>query len=203
MTTVVVGGHAKKVGKTSVVASLIAAFPEYSWTAIKISPHEHGINLNAAKEHSRAGEEHTYSILEERKRDGNSDTSRFLAAGASRSLWVCVRPGQLESAMPRLLPIIRSDPYVIIESNAILRFIRPDLYIMVLRFDIEDFKDSARELLRQADAAVVVNSGSIQPAWKEIPREAWASIQLFPTTDPGIVPKGLLDLMRSRLHAGK
>ena len=41
MPIIVVGGHARNVGKTSVVAGLISAFPQYSWTAIKISSHQH------------------------------------------------------------------------------------------------------------------------------------------------------------------
>jgi len=37
MAIVVVGGHSRSVGKTSVVAGLIAALREFNWTALKIT----------------------------------------------------------------------------------------------------------------------------------------------------------------------
>lgn len=196
MTTVVVGGHSRNVGKTSVAAALISALSEYSWTAIKISPHWHEGAPEASEESIK---ESSFEIIEENNRQGRTDTSRFLAAGAARSLWVRVREGQLAAAMQTLLPIIRADPFVIVEGNSILRFIRPDLFIIVIRFDVEDFKESAREMLKQAHAAVVVNFNPSQPPRKEISQEALAGIPLFVTADPQIVPGGLVDLVRSKL----
>ena len=74
---------------------------------------------------------------------GSSDTSRFLAAGACRSLWVRIEEDHSDAAQ-QLLPILQSCPFVMIESNRILSVMRPDLYLMVLRYDTGDFKDSAR-----------------------------------------------------------
>jgi cobyrinic acid a,c-diamide synthase len=34
MSLIVVGGHSRSVGKTSVVAGLIAALPEFHWSAM-------------------------------------------------------------------------------------------------------------------------------------------------------------------------
>ena len=57
MAVIVVGGHSRNVGKTSVVAGLISAFSRYSWTAVKISWHRHAevfdgeIRLRAANRH--------------------------------------------------------------------------------------------------------------------------------------------------------
>jgi hypothetical protein len=38
---VVVGGQARKVGKTRAICDIIRATPEARWVAIKVSPHEH------------------------------------------------------------------------------------------------------------------------------------------------------------------
>jgi hypothetical protein len=38
---IVVGGHSRNIGKTSVICGIIRALPTWNWTAIKISPHEH------------------------------------------------------------------------------------------------------------------------------------------------------------------
>jgi hypothetical protein len=189
MTTVVIGGHSRNVGKTSVAAGLIAAFSQYPWTAIKISSHQHAGFSEAAP-----GE-----FYEERDREGRSDTSRFLAAGASRALWVRIGEDNLESAMQRLLPIIQSCPFALVESNRILRYIHPDLFILVLRYDIEEFKDSARETLSRAHAIVAVNSGSSLPSWKGVSREALQGIPLFTTADPIRIPRRLIDFVQSRL----
>ena len=43
MAVIVVGGHSRSVGKTSVVAGIIAALPEMRWTAAKITQYGHGI----------------------------------------------------------------------------------------------------------------------------------------------------------------
>ena len=43
MALIVVGGHSRSVGKTSVVAGIIAALPEMHWTAAKITQYGHGI----------------------------------------------------------------------------------------------------------------------------------------------------------------
>ena len=43
MALVVVGGHSRNVGKTSVVAGLIAALPEFKWTAMKITQYGHNV----------------------------------------------------------------------------------------------------------------------------------------------------------------
>src|SRR5580698_2068550 len=43
MAIVVIGGHSRSVGKTSVVAGLIAALPAYHWTALKITQYGHGV----------------------------------------------------------------------------------------------------------------------------------------------------------------
>jgi molybdopterin-guanine dinucleotide biosynthesis protein len=187
MTTIVVGGHSRKVGKTSVAAALIAAFPRYPWTAIKISSHWHDDASDVCAVH------------EESDRTGKTDTSRFLAAGATRSLWVCVRENEWETAIQRLLPILQSSPFLIIESNRILQHIRPDLYILVLRYDVEDFKVSARDSFSQAHAVVAVHTCARQPAWKGILNGARAGIPVFTVEDPSEIPSGLLDLVRSRL----
>jgi hypothetical protein len=184
MTTVVVGGHSRKVGKTSVAAGIVGAFPQCRWTAVKITSHRHDEVLSTA-------------IYEETDRSGHSDTSRFLAAGAARALWVRANEKGLDSVVRQLLPDIQSDPYVLIESNRILKYIQPDLIIFVLRYDVEEFKDSARETLCRADAVVAVNYGSSRPPWEfEVP----AGVPIFPTINPPRIPGDLIRFLDSRFQ---
>lgn len=189
---VAVGGHSRNVGKTSVAAGLIYAFRKHPWTAIKISSHRHASISSLKKDN-----EENFDIYEESNREGSSDTSRFLAAGAGRSLWMRIKDDRSDTAQ-QLLPILQSCPFVLIESNRILRVIRPDLFIMVLRFDTIDFKDSARTYLRQADAVIAVNPDSSPPPWEGI-SETLSKIPQFITADPRVMPAGLIDFVQSRL----
>ncbi len=147
MSIVVVGGHSRNVGKTSVVAGLISALPEFNWTAAKITQFGHGVCSVNGESCGCAVDEHTIAISEERDRSGKSDTSRFLVAGAQRVLWVRTKQGRLAEAMPRLRREIAGAGNVILESNSVMKFLRPDLYLTVLDFSTADFKESAREFL--------------------------------------------------------
>jgi hypothetical protein len=139
------------------------------------------------------------SIREETDRTGRSDTSRFLAAGAARSLWVRVRENRLGEAMDTLRPVLQSGPFLIIESNAILEFLRPDLCVMVLRYDVEDFKDSARQLLERADAAIAFGRGVFFPSWEGLANEALGGVRLFDAAAPGVLPEKFVEWVRARL----
>jgi len=196
MTVIVIGGHSRNVGKTSVAAGLISALREYPWTAIKISSHRHA-NIIPLPENDS---ERFYEIYEEKKRDGSSDTSRFLAAGANRSLWVRVEEENSDAGMKQLLPILQSFPFVMIESNRVLSVMRPDLYLMVLRFETKEFKNSARRSLMQADAIIGVNPEDMPPPWEGLSK-ILSDIPQFITPDPRIIPEGLIDFVKSRLSA--
>jgi hypothetical protein len=193
MPIIVVGGHSRNVGKTSVAAGLIHAFRQYPWTAVKISSHRHagvpaGIIGNA---------ENACAVYEELRSDGTSDTCRYLAAGASRALWARIREDEPDEAIERLLNDLQPCPYLMIESNRTLRVLRPDLFIMVLRYDIPEFKESARRALPLADAVVEVNTGSLAARWEGVP-EMPASIPRFVTPHPCEIPPGLIALIHSR-----
>src|SRR5271165_7396646 len=167
MSLIVVGGHSRSVGKTSVVAGLIAALPELHWTAMKITQYGHGVCSANGKPCQCACDDSSWAVTEERDRSGESDSSRFLVSGAARSLWVRTRQGMLAEAMPRIRQELASAENAIMESNSILRFIRPDIYITVLDPATADFKQSAQQFLDSADA-VVLHDETDSVAWKSV-----------------------------------
>ena len=73
---VVVGGHSRNIGKTSVVAGLIAALPEFGWTAVKITQYGHGICSANGEACDCATADHTIAVSEERHPDSGTDSSR-------------------------------------------------------------------------------------------------------------------------------
>ena len=201
MALVVIGGHARRVGKTSVVAGLISALPDLGWTAVKITQHGHKLDSgNGAASHSASvNVNYSWTIYEERDRSGESDTSRFLAAGAARALLLQAEAGRLAEAMLALRARIADAANVIIESNSVLNFLRPDLYLMVLDPANADFKDSAREFFDRADAVILHESGG--PAWQGVVLNPVAGRPVFRIKPPNYVTPELVDFVRLRLSA--
>lgn len=198
MALVVIGGHSRSVGKTSVVAGLIAALPDFHWTAVKITQFGHGICSVNGESCDCAVDEHTIAISEERDRRGESDSSRFLVAGAVKSLWVRTKQGRLAEAMPSLRRSLDQAENVIIESNSVIRFLRPDLYLSVLDSQTADFKASAREYLDQA-SAFVMHEGDATPQWDAIPLKLIRSKPLFRICPPQYVTPEIVDFVRRAL----
>src|SRR3954452_17436606 len=163
---VVISGHTRNIGKTSAVCELIRSFPALHWTAVKITQYGHNVCAANGESCDCATADHSHAITEERDRTGDTDTSRFLVAGADRVFWVRPRVGELAPAVPKIRQIIDSATNVIVESNSIMKFVRPDLYLTVLDPANQDFKDSARWALDRADAVLIHESTEV--AWTNV-----------------------------------
>jgi molybdopterin-guanine dinucleotide biosynthesis protein len=158
-----VGGHTRNIGKTSVIESIISALPDLKWTAVKVTQFGHGVCSIDGQACSCQTGEHSFLITSEHSRDSGTDTARFLAAGAKRSLWVRTRQGDLVSALPTIRKEIEHDDYVIVESNSLRRFIKPSLYLQVIDQHSTDFKESAQQFFDLADAYLLVAAPSASP----------------------------------------
>lgn len=132
-----------------------------------------------------------------------SDSARFLQAGAVHAFWLRTKQGWLAEGMPLLRdallqaetwrepanrsgikPLLNSDASadaaedglnVIIESNSLLQFVKPSLYVTVLDAGREDFKDSARQMLDRADVLVfrrgLDENDVTRPPWLQLPAQ--------------------------------
>ncbi len=198
MSLVVVGGHSRSVGKTSVVAGLISALPEFEWTAAKITQYGHGICSANGEACDCATGDHSWAITEERDRTGESDTSRFLVAGASRVFWVRTEQGRLAEAMPTLRKRLEGARNVIIESNSVLKFLRPDLYLTILNPANADFKKSAQEFLDRADA-VILHQSATSPSWLSVSLKPVAGCPAFQIKPPEYVTPQIVEFLRGKL----
>jgi hypothetical protein len=198
MPTLLIGGHSRNVGKTSVVAGLIAALPEFHWTAAKITQYGHGICSANGEPCDCSTADHAWAITEERSRAGDSDTSRFLAAGAEKVFWVRTEQGRLAEAMPAFRRRLAGAENVILESNSILKFLRPDLYLTILDPSTSDFKTSAREFLGRADA-VILHQTSTVPAWQDVSLKPVANRPTFTIAPPPYLTPEIITFVRARL----
>jgi hypothetical protein len=96
-------------------------------------------------------------------RPNETDSGRFLAAGAQRSFWLRTKQGFLAEGMPLLRGALHqavggqngTPARLILESNTLLQFLKPSLYLMVLDPSKSDFKESARLQMDRASAFIL------------------------------------------------
>lgn len=155
MAVVAVGGHTRNIGKTTLAIQILSAMRHLQWTAIKITQFGHNVCSANGEPCDCSTGEHAIAISEERSTTSGKDTARMLQAGSARVLWVRTQQGSLHEAMPRIRKEIAAAGHVLLESNSVLRFLQPDLYVAVLEPSKPDFKASALRYLDRADALFV------------------------------------------------
>jgi hypothetical protein len=144
MAIVVVGGAARGVGKTALVCGLIAALPEFAWTAVKITSHGH-------EGHGHGRHE---PIWEEAEAGQGTDTARYLAAGARRAFLLTARDEELSQRLAEFWNTLDPGAHVLFESNRILAYVKPDLCIAIDAGPGAAMKSSFRLVERQKNATV-------------------------------------------------
>jgi hypothetical protein len=102
---VLVGGEARKCGKTSLVCRILAWFPDRAWVAVKVSAHRH-----------------------ETPHPTGGDTARYLAAGA-RSATLIEATG--EDAARRVEEWIDGAEAACVEATSTAQWLTADVRLMV------------------------------------------------------------------------
>lgn len=146
-----VAGHSRKIGKTSLVCAILSEFRERRWTAVKITPHGHGL-------------EEGYRIEEEMVPGPYSDTSRFLVAGAARAFLLRAAPGYLTHAMEALRSVIAGVGPTVIESNRVAGQLVPDLCLLLVDPAVADWKETTFPLVEKSVIVLVDRPGA---AWTD------------------------------------
>jgi hypothetical protein len=204
MAIVVVGGHSRSVGKTSVASAIIAHLPQMHWTAFKITQFGHGFCTADGEPCDCQTDEHTVAVSEERNATGHTDSARYLVAGAVRSFWVRTRIGNLAAAMPRLRKELAAAENAIVESNSIMGFLRPNLYLSVLDHATADFKDSARLFLDRADALLLrAGSEDLVPHWRGVSPRLAEGIPHFAIAPPEYMSDAVISFIQNRLRSNR
>ena len=210
---IVVGGHTRSIGKTQLVCDVIAAFPATNWIAGKITQYGHGVCAQNGENCDCAPEEHVCAIEWEMRSDSGTDSARFLAAGAKRSFWLRTKQGYLAEGLPLLRSALQealagaedTNSAVIVESNSLLQFLKPSLYLAVVDPLREDFKDSARAALDRADALVLRNSFNASapsmPCWLKLPAKLLREKPSVVQREGELLPRPLEVLVQRALEA--
>ncbi len=157
MAIVVVGGSTKDIGKTALVCAVISGLSEFGWTAVKITGHSY--QPEAALQ--RQSTEHTGPIIcEETVAGQETDTARYLAAGARRALLV-TRCGE-EMPIDEIREALKEDRNIILESNRIVDVVKPDVCLALVGGQGTERKASFLRLLRKANAVVSVETVKLE-----------------------------------------
>jgi len=207
---IVVGGHTRSIGKTQLVCDLIAAFPNENWIAGKITQYGHGVCAQNGENCDCAPDEHACAISWE-KRASETDSGRFLGAGARHSFWLRTKQGFLAEGMPLLRKALHESGSndqsavgrVILESNTLLQFLKPSLYLMVLDPSKADFKESARLQMDRASAFVLrqpLRAADSAAAWTALPLQLLRGKPQFLQREGEAVPQGLLHQVQGTIR---
>jgi hypothetical protein len=210
---IVVGGHTRSIGKTQLVCDLIAAFPNEDWIAGKITQYGHGVCAQNGENCDCAPDEHVCAISWERSAS-ETDSGRFLAAGARRSFWLRTKQGFLAEGMPLLRAALHdlegedqsTAVRVILESNTLLQFLKPSLYLMVLDPSKADFKESAKLQMDRASAFVLrqpLHAADSAVAWTGLPLQLLRGKPQFLQREGEALPTGLLERVQGIIHDEK
>jgi len=196
LAVLVIAGSGRGAGKTAVGCALIAALPELSWVAVKVTPHVHsevefpsGAKAHIASDESTYGLKPVHSLLkpmpssleefsmaeagiwEERERNSDKDTGRYLAAGAAQAFLISDSRNFAASILDALRLAPRSGS-LLVESNRIdgalvARVDEPVVSLAVLAGAESDWKASLWTRVGAADALVL--TGGL--ACEELPAE--------------------------------
>jgi len=169
---IVVGGHTRSIGKTQLVCDIIRAFPRTDWVAGKITQYGHGVCAQNGENCDCAPTEHVCALDWEGSPESGTDSARFLKAGAQKSFWLRTKQGYLAEGLPLLREALGGWPpdgesprALIVESNSLMQFVKPSLYLAVIDPSKEDFKQSAQLALDRAHALILRdNSPSFSPS---------------------------------------
>jgi molybdopterin-guanine dinucleotide biosynthesis protein len=197
---VVVGGHSRNIGKTSLAAGIIRRLRDRNWVALKITQYGNSVCEHHAGEAKCGCEPESgepFALTEEYE-PNKTDTGRFLAAGAARSFWLRTPTGELPHAAEMVQKILRQGENVIVESNSVVELVQPDVFLMLLDFSCEDFKPSSMRFLDRADAFVVVDRGINAPLWADVARGMWDTKPQFLITPPRYASAEVVEFVRSR-----
>lgn len=149
MTLIAIGGQAKNIGKTTLVCNIIAAFPQVRWTAAKCSTHAHAPLSSELLVHAQR-----VSIWRQISAEDDSDTARFLKAGAERALFLQSEQSSVQAAFEIFRQELSSATHVIVESTQMAELLKPDLFLMLVDSAATNFKKSALEQFGRVDAFI-------------------------------------------------
>jgi hypothetical protein len=145
---ILVGGHSRGVGKTQFIERWIRARVGEPWVAVKVSAHRHaaaGVDVPLAEETLTASMD--------------TQTGRYLSAGATRAFLLRATDASLARAAAFIDALLAQGANVIVESNRLVRHLRPHSVFFLVRPGVDDWKASSAEVLRVPHVVICCHLG--------------------------------------------
>ena len=183
---IVVGGHSRHVGKTTLVMTLLQCLEPAQWVAVKISGHSHRLEPGP-----QPGEPDERAALQ---------SARFREAGARNALLLRAPDDRFADAAATVQGLVDAGNNVIAESNRLVAWCKPDLVLFVVAPAISDWKPSSGLCLRAADAIVTFGEHALSGRAHASHDDVGLGLPRFHLDGGQLQTKALVSLLRRRLH---
>jgi len=89
---------------------------------------------------------------------------------------------------------------VIFESNSLMRFLRPNVYLVLLDYAVLDFKPSVKQFIDLADAYLVVKRDQERPVWQGVSLKPMTGKPVFEVAPPEYITPETVKFVRDHLR---
>jgi molybdopterin-guanine dinucleotide biosynthesis protein A len=162
---ILIGSTGPNSGKTVLACSLIERFKKTSpIVAVKVTTVK---ERNGRCPRGGAGcgvcssLDGDFAITEETNPNSHKDTSRLLASGAHRVLWLRVMKDRIKEAVKAMLAVLPPGLPIVCESNSLRGVLKPGVFIMIAGGGSMLRKVTARRVIRHADRVVRSAGGRV------------------------------------------
>ncbi len=149
-----IAGTGRNSGKTTIACSVIKKFSAlHPIIAVKISPHFHDIPSDL---YPAVSESDLY-IAEETDPGKPKDSSRMLAAGARKALFIMCSDNRLQEAITMVLSTVHLNEMIVCESGGLRDFVTPGVFLMATCKDHQFVKPATLRLKSLCDLWITFN----------------------------------------------
>jgi hypothetical protein len=169
-----IGSDTKKAGKTTLACQIIRQYcSSNDITAVKVACFD--LKDNHLDRSEIVVEEEKYKISEQLHTKGNSDTSRYLKAGAKRAFFLCAQKDYLKDAFEAFLKKLSKNTILICESTSLRLFIKPGIFIFIenRQTDKDQIKEYADPIKKLADRIINYEGGHFDVSGIELIDNKW------------------------------
>ena len=156
--TLQIGATTKDTGKTGLICSILKNVSKENEVIV--------LKFTLVDDFNKKSIDKDFIIVEETSNSENTDTSRYLQAGAKKAFWIKVKKETIKTAIDEVIKIIGIENIFIIESNSTRHFIEPDTFIMIKNTLTNEVKPSAKEVNNYVD--YFIESDDIEEFSKKI-----------------------------------
>jgi hypothetical protein len=152
---ILIGSTARNSGKTALATSIINKYRmHHSVIALKVTTiaEKNGKCIRGGEGCGTCSSlKGNFEITEELNSAGNKDTALLLAAGAEKVYWLKVLKSHIQVGFEEFISLVPVNTLIVCESNSLRKVVKPGMFIMMKNSGDNTIKNSAAEVMNQAD----------------------------------------------------